>query len=353
VANPGRRPRSGPVLAPAAAALVVAFVASATAAVTVGSVPLTAVEVWSVLAHRAGLPVASPGEPVDTIVWVVRTPRVLLAAVVGAGLALVGAVLQATVRNPIADPYLLGLSSGASVGAVAVLVLGVGGAFGVWALSGAAFLGALGAASVVVALGARASTSPLRIVLTGTAVAYAGSAVSSFVIYRAADADAVRSVLFWMLGSLAGASWAKVTPAAVVVAVGSVVLWAHGRHLDALLAGDDTAAALGLDVARVRRRMVVVTSLVTAAVVAVSGAIGFVGLLLPHAGRTLVGNAHRRLLPVVALLGATFLVVVDLVARTAASPQEVPVGIITAGLGAPFLLWVLHRRAARAEGHVS
>lgn len=327
--------------------LAVLLAGVATLAVSIGSVRLPATDVWAVVGERLGLPVAAPAPPTDTIVWVVRVPRVLLAAVVGAGLAVVGAALQAAVRNPIADPYLLGISSGASVGAVAVIAFGAGAGLGVWALSGAAFVGAVAAAAVVIVLATRkAAGTPLRIVLTGTAVAYAASAISSFLIYRAPNADAVRSVLFWLLGSLAGASWGKLLPASLAVGLGTVVLWAHGRHLNALLAGDDTAAALGVDVPRLRRRLVVLTSLVTATVVAVSGAIGFVGLLLPHGARFLVGHDHRRSIPVTALLGAVFLVAVDLVARTVASPEEVPVGIITAGLGAPFFLWALNHRAA-------
>ncbi|CAN5898029.1 iron chelate uptake ABC transporter family permease subunit [soil metagenome] len=326
--------------------LSIVLVVLASAAVSIGSVRLSVTDVWSVVGSHLGLSIESPGGSTDTIVWVVRVPRVALAAVVGCGLAVVGAALQAAVRNPIADPYLLGMSSGASVGAVAVIAFGVGSGLGVWALSGAAFLGALAAALLVVVLAARRAVTPLRIILTGTAVAYGASAVASFLIYRSPNAEAVRSVLFWLLGSLSGASWAKLAPATLAVTVGLGVLWLHGRHLDALLAGDDTAAALGVDVARFRRRIVVLTSVVTAAVVAVSGAIGFVGLLLPHAGRFLVGNSHRALLPVTGLLGAIFLVFVDLVARTAASPEEIPVGIITAGLGAPFFLWVLHRRSA-------
>lgn len=332
------------------AGLVAALLASSTMAVSIGSVRLPAGDVWAVIGHHMGLPVNSPGGSTDTIVWVVRLPRVLLAAAAGAALAITGAALQATVRNPIADPYLLGMSSGASVGAVAVVAFGAGASLGVWALTGAAFAGAVAAASVVLVLATGRGVTPVRLVLTGTAVAYAASALASFLLYRAPNAEVVRSVLFWLLGSLAGASWAKVVPSAVAVAVGGGILWLHGRHLDALLAGDDTAAALGIDVAGLRRRLVVLTSLLTASVVAVSGAIGFVGLLLPHAGRFLVGAGHRRLLPVAGLLGATFLVLVDLVARTVASPEEIPVGIITTGIGAPFFLWVLHRHDTRRTG---
>jgi iron complex transport system permease protein len=328
----------------------VLLVGSATLAVSLGSVRLPVTDVWSVVGSRLGLPVAGPGGSAETIVWAVRLPRVVLAAVVGAGLAVVGATLQATVRNPIADPYLLGISSGASVGAVAVIAFGVGASLGIWALSLAAFAGAAGAAVIVLVLAGRRALSPLRIVLTGVAVAHGCAALASFLIYKVPDGNAIRSVIFWLLGSLAGASWGKLVPATVCVLGGIALLWLHGRHLNALLADDDTAAALGIDVARLRWRLVVITSLMTASLVAVSGAIGFVGLLLPHAARRLAGNDHRRLLPVVALLGASFLVLVDLLARTVASPQEIPVGIITAGLGAPFFLWVLRRRPTGAAG---
>lgn len=314
---------------------------------SIGSVRLPVADVWSSLAHHLGLPVEPPRRTTDTIVWTVRTPRVVLGALVGAGLAIVGTTLQAAVRNPIADPYLLGVSSGASVGAVAVIAFGAGTVLGVWALSAAAFAGAMAAGAVVVLIASRRALSPLRIILTGTAVAYAASAIATLLIYKAPNAHAVRAVLFWLLGSLAGASWPKLVPSSVAVGGGLVVLWAHGRHLNALLAGDDTAAALGVDVDRLRRRLVILTSVITAAVVAVSGAIGFVGLLLPHAARSLVGNDHRVLLPVAALSGATFLILVDLVARTVASPQEVPVGVITAGIGAPFFLWALNRGGRR------
>ena len=325
--------------------LVMALLVAMTLGVSIGSVKIDPVDVWRVIGHKVGLGVESPGGATETIVWVIRLPRVLLAGFVGAGLASVGATLQAAVRNPIADPFVLGISSGASVGAVSVIAFGAGAALGVWALQAAAFGGAIAAATLVLLLATRRTMSPLRIVLTGTAVAYGASALTSFLIYQAAEPNTIRSVLFWLLGSLAGATWTKLAPAAAIVLVGLVVLWAHGRHLNALLTGDETAAAVGISPANLRRRLVVLTSLITASVVAVSGVIGFVGLLLPHAARSLVGNDHRWLLPVSAMMGATFLVLVDLVARTIMSPEEIPVGIITAGLGAPFFLWVLNRRS--------
>ena len=329
-------------------ALLVALAVAMALGVALGSVRLSPSVVANVILHRIGVRSDAPSRAADTIVWVVRLPRVLLAAFVGAGLAMVGAALQATVRNPIADPFLLGISSGASVGAVIVITAGVLGSLGVYALSAAAFVGAIAAAGAVLLLSTgRRGMSPLRIVLAGTAMTYACSAITSFLIFRSRRAEAAQTMLFWLLGSLSGASWAKLVPSAVVVAVGGAVLWAHGRHLNALLSGDATAASLGVDVTRFRRSVVIVTALMTATVVAVSGAIGFVGLLLPHVGRFLVGSDHRRLLPVCALLGATYLVIVDLGARMLAAPEEIPVGIITAGVGAPFFLWLLARHERR------
>jgi iron complex transport system permease protein len=343
-AAPARRPLG--VLA----GLVLLLLLSVLVGVAVGSVRVPLPDVLRVLAHHLGLPVSAPVRATDTIVWVIRVPRVVLGVLVGAALATCGATLQAVVRNPIADPYVLGISSGAAVGAVLVLAFGLLPGFGIYALSLAAFAGAvLSAAAVVVISRRRGAMSPLRIVLAGTAVGYACSAAASLLIFESRQADAAQVVLFWLLGSLAGASWSKLWIAAPVVLAGVVVLWALGRHLNALLAGDDTAAALGIDVTRLRRGLVVLTALMTATVVAVSGAIGFVGLLLPHACRLLVGHDHRRLLPACALLGASFLVLVDVAARTIASPEDVPVGILTAAVGTPCFLWFL-ARADRREG---
>lgn len=326
--------------------LVVALVVVATLGVTIGSVRLGTGDVWSVVGHHLGLPVSVANPQIDTIVWTVRVPRVLLAIIVGAGLATCGTALQAAVRNPIADPYLLGISSGATVGAVMVIAFGAGQALGTWALSSAAFVGAM-AAALLVMVSTRRWRSPTRILLTGVAVGNTASALAGFLIYRAAGDGRARGVLFWMLGSLSGAAWPRLRVAAAAVVLGVIVLWLQGRRLNALLAGDDTASALGIDVDRFRHQLLLVTAVITATVVAASGSIGLVGLLLPHAGRFLVGNDHRRLVPVVALLGAVFLTLVDILARTAAAPEEIPVGIITSAIGAPYFLFILHRNDRR------
>ncbi|MFI6088264.1 FecCD family ABC transporter permease [Streptomyces sp. NPDC051218] len=280
-----------------------------------------------------------------SIVWHVRTPRVLLAAVVGAGLSVVGVAIQALVRNALADPFVLGISSGASVGATAVVVFGVFAGLGVYALSAAAFLGALGA-TVLVYLAARGplGLTPLRLVLTGVALAYGFQALMSVLVFLSPNGQAARTVLFWLLGSLGSASWESLPLAAGAVLVTVVVLLRQSRSLDVLSLGDETAASLGVDAEALRRRLFLLTAAVTGLIVAVSGAIGFVGLVLPHIVRILVGSTHRRVLAVAPLAGACFLVWVDLVARTAFAPEELPLGVITALIGVPVFIVLMRRR---------
>ncbi|MGW7070987.1 FecCD family ABC transporter permease [Streptomyces sp. NPDC054855] len=280
-----------------------------------------------------------------SIVWHVRTPRVLLAAVVGAGLSVVGVAIQALVRNALADPFVLGISSGASVGATAVVVFGVFAGLGVYALSAAAFLGALGA-TVLVYLAARGplGLTPLRLVLTGVALAYGFQALMSVLVFLSPNGQAARTVLFWLLGSLGSASWESLPLAAGAVLVTVVVLLRQSRSLDVLSLGDETAASLGVDAEALRRRLFLLTAAVTGLIVAVSGAIGFVGLVLPHVVRILVGSTHRRVLAVAPLAGACFLVWVDLVARTAFAPEELPLGVITALIGVPVFIVLMRRR---------
>ncbi|QKV90882.1 iron ABC transporter permease [Streptomyces sp. NA02950] len=279
------------------------------------------------------------------VVWEIRTPRVLLAAVVGAGLSVVGVAVQALVRNALADPFVLGISSGASVGATAVVVFGLFASLGVYALSAAAFLGALGA-TLLVYLAARGpmGLTPLRLVLTGVALAYGFQALMSVLVFVSPNGQAARTVLFWLLGSLGSASWESLPLVTVAVAVAVAALLRQSRALDVLSLGDETAASMGVDARLLRRRLFVLTSGVTGLIVAVSGAIGFVGLVLPHVVRILVGSTHRRVLAVAPLAGACFMVWVDLVARTAFAPEELPLGVITALIGVPVFISLMRRR---------
>ncbi|MEW2078407.1 FecCD family ABC transporter permease [Streptomyces sp. NPDC012403] len=281
-----------------------------------------------------------------TIVWELRFPRAVLAAVVGAGLAAVGVGVQAMVRNALADPFVLGISSGAGVGANAVLIFGAFGALGVWALSTAAFLSALAAMALVYAIARTPrGLTPLRLLLTGTAMHYGFSAVTTFMVFAAEHGEAARSAMMWLLGSLGGASWSSVPIAAGAVLGGLVHLGWSARRLNALAMGDETAAALGVDPGRLRKELFLTTAAVTGAVVAVSGAIGFVGLMVPHAARMLVGADHRRLLAVAPLAGAVLLVWVDILSRVVLAPAELPLGVLTAAIGVPCFVLLMRRRA--------
>lgn len=282
--------------------------------------------------------------PGYSIVWQVRVPRVLLAVLVGAGLSVVGVAVQAMVRNALADPFVLGISSGASVGASSVVVFGLFTGLGVYAVSAAALLGAL-CASVLVYLAARgrAGLTPLRLVLTGIALAYGFQAVTSLVVFLSPDYQAASTVLFWTLGSLGAATWGSLPPAAAGVLCCVVVLLRRSRALDALATGDETAASLGVDAAATRRWMFALTSVVTGLLVAVSGAVGFVGLVMPHLVRMLVGSTHRRVLAVAPLAGACFTVWADIASRTFFSPQELPLGVVTALVGVPVFVALLRR----------
>lgn len=280
-----------------------------------------------------------------SIVWHVRAPRVLLAAVVGAGLALVGVAVQALVRNALADPFVLGISSGASVGATAVVVFGLFAGLGVLALSTAAFLGALAATALVwLAARSKLGLTPLRLVLTGVALAYGFQAVMSVLVFVSPNGQAAASVLFWLLGSLGAATWTSLPLAAAAVVFAVVVLLRRATTLDVMAMGDEAAASLGVDVAALRQWLFLLTAVVTGLLVAVSGAIGFVGLVLPHVVRMVVGSGHRNVLVVAPLAGASFLVWVDLLARTLVAPEELPLGVITALIGVPVFLVVMRRR---------
>ncbi len=347
-ARPGRAVVTGMI---AMAALVLSVVV----AVTIGPAELAPADVWHVVATRLGvgdaLGFATPDRLVDGMVWQLRLPRVLTAAAVGGGLAVCGVVMQALTRNSLADPYLLGLSSGASLGAACVLVLGA-----TVLLPVAAFAGATAALAATLGLAAAAGrgssggvggSTPTRTVLAGLAVGQLAAAATSFVIFWSAKGDQYREILSWLMGSVAGATWTSVAIAGGAALVLGTLLASTGSLLDAFTFGDTAAAALGVPVVRVRWLLLVGVALLTGALVSQSGSIGFVGLILPHAVRLVVGARHRALLPLSALCGATFLVWADTLARTVFEPRELPVGIVTAAIGAPvFALLLWNRRSS-------
>lgn len=322
------------------AALGVALVASIIVAVTIGPANITFGDAWGSIGSHLGLG-TSPLPPLrDGIVWELRLPRVLTAAAVGAGLAIAGAVMQAITRNPLADPYLLGLSSGASLGAVSVVLLGAS-----LLLPVAAFLGSMVALLLTLLLASSlGAITPTRTVLAGLAVSSLAAAITSLVIFWTATGDSYREILGWLLGSLAGARWPAVAIAVVALVVAGIPIMLTGRVLDAFAFGDVSAASLGVNVTATRWGLLAATALLTGAMVSVSGSIGFVGLILPHGVRLLVGPGHRALLPLSALVGAIFLLWADTAARSLFDPRELPVGIVTAIIGAPIFAFLLGRR---------
>lgn len=325
---------------------VLAMVLSMLAAVSLGGEGVTVVNVRDILSNHLHLTDIAVLTYKDVIVWQDRMPRSVVAAAVGAGLAICGVILQSLLRNPLADPFLLGISSGASTGAVLIGVLGLGGS--VIGLSGGAFIGALVSFGTVLLLAQLAGGSTDRVILAGIAMTQLFSALTSFVIFAFADSDETRGVLFWMLGSLEGVRWDDAWLTATVTLVGLACCWAAARALDAFTFGDEVAASLGIAVTRVRGGLLIVTALITAALVSVAGAVGFVGLILPHAARFLVGPGHARLVPVSALLGATFLVWVDALSRVAFHPTPLPLGVGTALIGVPAFVAIMFNRRGRA-----
>ncbi|KWD16401.1 ABC transporter permease [Burkholderia ubonensis] len=278
----------------------------------------------------------------DSIVWLIRIPRALLAALVGATLASVGVALQAATANRLADPHLLGVSAGAMLGAVAA-TLGFGAAFGPFTLSMAAFAGALAATACVIALAyRRGRLEPDRLLLAGVSVSFMMAALGNLMLYLG-DPRATASVLFWMLGGVGLARWDLLPVPGVCAVLAGGALIARRRELNALMSGDVAAAALGVPSARMRREVFVIASFATGAMVAVSGAIGFVGLVTPHLCRRIVGAEHGRLLPVAALTGAILLVWADVAARTLAAPEDLPIGVVTALFGSLFFVVLLRR----------
>lgn len=263
-------------------------------------------------------------------------------------MAMAGAVLQAVVRNMLADPFTLGINSGASTGAALAILFGMGTFFGDFALQGSAFIGAAGASAIMFAVARAAGRlTSVRLLMAGVAIGYVLSAVTSFLVFASDSVEGSRSVLFWLLGSLGLGKWGPpLLGTLVVVLLVSSALWLLSARLDALTIGDDAALTLGVNPDRLRVVLVALVCILVGAVVAMAGSIGFVGLIVPHAARRLVGGVHRHMLPVAALLGATLLVVADIGARTLLAPQEIPIGILTALVGAPFLLLLVRRMGA-------
>jgi iron complex transport system permease protein len=284
------------------------------------------------------------------IIWNVRMPRVALAGIVGAMLSLAGASYQGVFRNPLVDPYLLGVAAGAGLGATIIFAVGRQATSGwpVDPLPLVSFVGGLVAVMITYLVGAAfgASRSSVTLVLAGVAVVSLFTAIQTFVLQR--NNDVIREVYSWILGRVSNATWADVRLVLPYVIVSSVVLLLHRRHLDLFRVGDDEAASLGSDVARIRIVVVIAATMGTAAVVSVSGLIGFVGVIVPHAVRMLAGASYRRVLPLSLIVGATFLILVDIPGRVLQDPAETPIGVVTAFFGAPFFIVLLRSKKSMA-----
>jgi iron complex transport system permease protein len=341
------RARTDGVFVLLASILTTGLVVAILFSVAVGAVAVPLNTVTRIVLRNLG--VLAPGDwtPVqEQIVWQFRMPRVLLAAIVGAALAVSGATLQTVARNTLADPYVFGVSYGASTAAVAVITLGTA-AVGGLSLSVAAFIGALLAMLAIYLLAQQGGrVSPTRLVLAGVALSYVLSAITSYLVLRSATpgGGSAAAVLSWLAGSLGGAKWEYLGLPALAVVLCTAWLTLRARPLNALLAGEESAVGLGINTQVFRLELFAITSLLVGVVVAISGAIGFVGLMIPHLARMAVGADHRRVLPIVGLGGAVFLVLADLISRVALAPQELPVGIVTAAIGGPFFLWLLRQR---------
>ncbi|NJA55648.1 iron ABC transporter permease [Streptomyces sp. NEAU-H3] len=366
-AGEGADPRRGPAPSPDAPApkalspkaprpvtrvltpvLVLALVGLCLVSASVGAYHIPRGDLLASLAHKVGVGGHALDRVGESVLWNVRLPRVVLALLVGASLGCAGALMQGVFGNPLAEPGVIGISSGAAVGAVASIALGIT-FLGTWTVSVFAFVAGLATVLLVYTLSrAGGRTEVVTLILTGIAVnAFAGALIGLFVFF--ADNAQVSQINFWQLGSLAQATWPKVLAVLPCALLGLAVAPLHARKLDLLALGERPARHLGVDVERLRLVLVLVVALLTAAAVAVSGIISFVGLLVPHLLRMAAGPGHRFLVPASALGGGLVLVGADLAARTVAAPAELPLGVLTALFGSPFFFWLL-RRTRRKQG---
>ncbi len=333
-----------------------AFILSILTAVTIGAVKVSLSDVYRIVLYqithiRIGEEKFLSSGTMYEIVWNLRMPRVLMGALIGVLLSTCGVVMQATVQNPLADPYILGISSGASLGATFSIMIGASAIFtGVLATMGTAFwafIGALGAMALVMLLahmgGGRLTSA--KLVLAGCVVGSLCSAFTNMMVYVGKDAENMKTVTYWLLGSMVSARWPKLMLPGIVTAVGLLFFLTQLRTLNTLLLGDEAAITLGVDLSKRRRIYMIVTSLLSAVAVCTCGIVGFVGLMIPHIVRGFAGSDHRFLLPLAALSGGIFLIWADVVARILIANTEIPLGVITSAIGAPIFVYMMVRRS--------
>ncbi|WP_395547656.1 MULTISPECIES: FecCD family ABC transporter permease [unclassified Lacrimispora] len=333
--------------------LLVAVAASVVISVSIGQVSIPFQQSFQILIHQlTGCQIGDASDLVNSmfvdIIWQIRFPRVLLAMIVGAGLALCGVVMQASVQNPLADPYLLGISSGGALGATFSIMFGFGsgGIVGKLGVASWAFIGAFSAAVLVMALASiGGKTSSVKLVLAGTVINALCSASSNFIIYFAKNSEGIRSVSFWTMGSLSSAEWETLPLVSAVVIAAIVFFLFQSRVMNTMLMGEETAVTLGVNLNFYRRLYMVISSVVTGVLVSSCGIIGFVGLIIPHIVRSIVGSDHKRLVPTAILFGGLFMMWTDIFARTVIPNGEMPIGIVTSLFGAPVFMYILIRKS--------
>lgn len=335
--------------------LLIGIVLSLMVAVSIGSTSIPVNDVYKVLVYPTfkwrGYELYQSG-PIFDVVWLIRLPRIILAIAVGGGLAVCGLVMQAVVKNPLADPYILGVSSGASLGATAAILLGVGAYFGSQAIGVMAFIGAFTASLLVLLIaniGTRANA--VKLLLAGMAVSSVFSAFSSFIVFFANDKDGIQTITFWLMGSLSGASWHVISWVYLVVILGTLFFMSQYRSLNLMLLGDDVSITLGKDLYYPRIAYMLVTALMIGFIVYAAGMIGFIGLIVPHMTRLIFGTDHKKNIPVTFLLGGLVTIWADVLSRVIIPSTELPIGILIAIVGAPSFVILLIKSQYAFGGH--
>ncbi|WP_349405791.1 FecCD family ABC transporter permease [Clostridium perfringens] len=335
--------------------LILLFISSIILGISFGAVDIPPYDVYRVFLYKVfGIKIGNLDEILNStlfdIIWGVRMPRVLLGAFAGMALAMVGVIMQATIQNPLGDPYILGLSSGASLGATFSILIGFSGVLSSFGAPLGAFLGALIASIFVYFLakiGGR--ITPFKMILAGMVISSICSSLTSLIIFLSKDNEGIRTVNFWMMGSLAGAQWSNIVLPIAISVIPLIYFFTQYRNLNLMVLGDETSITLGLNIEKHRKIYMILSSLITGVIVSVCGTIGFVGIMIPHIVRLIFGTDHKTLLTFSALVGAIFLIWADIIARCAITNMELPIGIITSVIGAPFLLWLMVKGTGEKE----
>ncbi|EGT0014618.1 TPA: iron ABC transporter permease [Clostridium perfringens] len=335
--------------------LILLFISSIILGISFGAVDIPPYDVYRVFLYKVfGIKIGNLDEILNStlfdIIWGVRMPRVLLGAFAGMALAMVGVIMQATIQNPLGDPYILGLSSGASLGATFSILIGFSGVLSSFGAPLGAFLGAL-MASIFVYFLARIGgrITPFKMILAGMVISSICSSLTSLIIFLSKDNEGIRTVNFWMMGSLAGAEWSNIVLPIAISVIPLIYFFTQYRNLNLMVLGDETSITLGLNIEKHRKIYMILSSLITGVIVSVCGTIGFVGIMIPHIVRLIFGTDHKTLLTFSALVGAIFLIWADVIARCAITNMELPIGIITSVIGAPFLLWLMVKGTGEKE----